>query len=221
MTTRQASLFTPGADFYTYIHKSFRLRLFDAANRIGSIDWTDAGAAAATQALVAHLFTDLREHAEHEQTYWHPLIARVNADAVRGIEAEHALQEHQLDELEALLSDAAAGDIEAARELYRAFNAFLGGFLLHLAEEEQGNPLLWAAYPPADLGDSLHQFHLTIPFNESLRYLETMLPAMSPQERAVLFEGFYEAPPPVKDAIAAVAARVLGPDAPALLQPIA
>ena len=211
--TTQPRLITPGADFYTYIHKSFRVRLFQAAAQAGATDWTDTTEATAMCLTATGLFRDLRDHAEHEATFWHPLIARVNADAVRSIETEHATQDHQLCQLESLLLAANDGDIDAGREFYRALNAFLGDFLLHLAEEEQGNPLLWAAYADEDLGGQLMAFKLSIPLDESLRYLESMLPALNPQDRAAIFEDLMHAPEPVVAAVKALTFRVLGPEA--------
>ena len=212
-TTSSAPLVTPGVDFYTFIHKSFRNRMFEAATMAGRTDWTDSGAARATRVLLEALFFDLEEHAAHEDAFWHPLIAGVNSDALREIETEHALQGHQLAELRSLLATAAAGDAEAGAEFYRAYNVFLGGFLLHLAEEEKGNPLLWAVYREGQLEAAHAAFKLSIPMEESLRHLETMLPAMTPQERAAFLRGFEGAPPLLISAIRELAERLIGPSA--------
>ena len=213
MTTETPALITPGADFYTFIHKSLRSRLFDASVAAGSVDWRDGAAAASLRADIEQLFTDLREHAAHESKFWHPLIARVNPDALRSLETEHASQDHEIEGLQALLSAAADGNIEAGRAFYRAFNAFVGDFLLHLAEEETGNPLLWSAYREGELDGAYHAFKLSMPLEESLRYMETMLPAMNPQDRSILFASLEGAPPFMVEAVRELTVRLLGESA--------
>jgi hypothetical protein len=210
MTTETASLITPGVDFYTFIHKSFRARLFEASVTVGRTDWSNSDHADSARAVIEQLFADLKEHAAHESEFWHPLIARVNPDALRSLEAEHAGQDREMEGMQVLLTQAANGDLEAGQEFYRAFNAFIGDFLLHLAEEETGNPLLWSAYREGQLGDAYNAFRLSLPLEESLRYLETMLPVMNRQERAMLFASMAGAPPPVVEALRAL---VLGEDA--------
>ncbi len=213
MTTETASLITPGVDFYTFIHKSFRSRLFEASVAAGRADWADRAEAASTRAVIEQLFEDLKGHAAHESEFWHPLIARVNPDALRSLEAEHVAQDREIEAMMALLAEAADGDLEAGQAFYRAFNAFIGDFLLHLAEEETGNPLLWAAYRDGQLDDAYHAFKLSIPLDESLRYMESMLPAMSPQDRSLLFASLAGAPPFMVEAIRALTVRVLGESA--------
>ena len=201
---------TAGVDFYTFIHKSFRSRLFGASEAAGRTDWTNAVEAEETRRGISQLFSDLKDHAEHETRFWHPFIAEVNTDALRSLDSEHALQEIQIEEMRRLLDAAAAGDLDAGREFYRAFNAFLGDFLLHLSEEEAGNPLLWAVYREQELGDAYHAFKMTIPMEESLRYMQSMLPAMNPQDRAELFAALEGAPAETLNALSDLAARVLG-----------
>jgi hypothetical protein len=173
-------------DLYATIHKAQRFHMFELASAIGCADME-------TEALaerVRHIIEHLRDHAQNEETYIHPLFDRVGsgADVLR----------HGHEELEAGLQE-----IEHAlgkgrqQDLYATYTRFLGKYLLHLSEEEaMQKQVLWQRYDDHALKAVLDRFKAQRPREKAAADLEFLLPALTVPELVALFLGMKHAVPP-------------------------
>lgn len=174
-------------DLYTIIHKAQRCHLFRLGEAMGRADFSDEGTAnaiaAQTRAWIAHL----RDHANNEEKYIHPLLH----DKAAPIEHEH----HELEAKLAALAEIL--DEKRWSELYTCFTQFLGEYLLHLAEEERLQAeVLWPAYSDVELGAVFNRFKTERAPQAAQEDLELMLPAMSVPELVRMFQGIRVSAPP-------------------------
>ncbi|HEX4448597.1 MAG TPA: hemerythrin domain-containing protein [Polyangiaceae bacterium] len=131
-------------DFYTMVHKGIRQRLFEAVILAGTVDFQDAGAGAKIVSMLTILAREVREHAGHEETFIHPVLAEVMPDMAASLHAGHEEHDRALDEVERAFEVAAAQRTAASGHLaYRALARFVAMFLTHTEEEEAMQPLLW------------------------------------------------------------------------------
>jgi hypothetical protein len=75
-------------DFYTVVHKALRKRLFEAVVLAGTTDYADPEDRLKLEDTVAEILTTLREHAEHEEEFLHPILAEALPEAVQSLRAE-------------------------------------------------------------------------------------------------------------------------------------
>lgn len=195
-------------DLYNFVHKGQRVRLFALSGDIGRADFSDAGQAARVADGLRAMIEHLREHAAIEAEYIHPLYEKLaGLDTAEEFEAEHRLLEQELEALEALAAEA------RWPELHRAYNAFLGRYLVHLAEEEEAQEeLLW----PNDHGEMAEVFARFQKERapEKLRSdLELFLPALSAPELLGMFTGMkLRAPAYVFEFAQGLAAQMTKPE---------
>jgi len=144
-------------DLYTLPHKGFRFWIADVATRLGAADLTDAAAGALLVRDADTLLQQLLAHGDHEDTFIHPLLARLSPDIERTLESQHHQLEPALDGLrrqvgsfhDALERSTVAG---VRLALYRSLQRFAAANLLHLDfEETVVMPLLWSTTEPAEL----------------------------------------------------------------------
>ncbi|MBW3568084.1 MAG: hemerythrin domain-containing protein [Proteobacteria bacterium] len=126
------------ANALTLVHKYIRAELFDVSRLISSAGPEDV---AAIQKAIDAVVELLHQHAEHEEAGFEPHIRERNAGfADRLVEEHRALHA----ELDAIVSSAHALDPDepeactiALLKLHLDWNRFVGGYLLHLDEEER------------------------------------------------------------------------------------
>jgi Hemerythrin HHE cation binding domain len=198
-------------DFYTVVHKALRKRLFEAVVLAGTTDYADAEDRARLTHVVAEIVTTLREHAEHEEEFLHPIIADVLPEAARSLHAEHEAHHRALDEVERAFELAIAErTAEACHGAYRTFARFTAAFLTHIEEEEAGQPRLWELAGEDRLAAGMTAFKHSRTLEQSLTGWANMLPAMNPAERTGLFRALKGgAPGPVVSAALRLAEQVL------------
>jgi hypothetical protein len=191
-------------DLYTLIHKAQRYHLFRLSNEMGRADYSDAAAAAAVYAGLRHLIDHLRDHAKNEETYIHPLFAKLGTKADT-LNQEHHDLESELDNLEKL------ADKKEGKAVYSAYARFLGIYLIHLDEEEKAQAeILWPNYKDEDLAAVFGRFKAERAPAAAKADLEFMLPALSVAELAGMFRGMKaSAPAPAFQGACDLAAKTL------------
>ncbi len=198
-------------DFYTVVHKGLRKRLFESVVLAGTTDYADSDERAKLAVTVAKVVTILREHAQHEDEFLHPIIAEVLPEAARTLTLEHEEHNRALDEVERAFEVAVADRTGAATHLaYRVLARFTADFLAHIEEEEAGQGQVWELAGEACLAAGMTAFKRSRTLDQSLAGWAEMLPAMNAAERAAMFRGLRaEAPAAVLTAASRLAERVL------------
>jgi hypothetical protein len=181
-------------DFYTIVHKGLRKRLFEAVVLVGTTNYADPDDRAKLAATVAEVVTVLREHAQHEDEFLHPIIAEVLPEAARTLTLEHEEHNRALDEVERAF-DVAERTGEVTHLAYRVLARFTAHFLLHLEEEEAGQAQVWELAGEARFAAGMTAFKRSRTLAQNLAGWVTMLPAMNPAERAAMFRGLRAAAP--------------------------
>ena len=147
-------------DLYSEIHKAQRLALFDLVSRAGSIAPDDETATADLVVSVTSMIEELTRHATAEEEIVHPLLAVRDLRVLNKLHDAHVRIEGYLGRV---ADDAAAlerGDSpDALQDLYRSLSRFTAGYLFHIAnEEDEGMPVLQAAYSDEQLSLTLSEF---------------------------------------------------------------
>jgi hypothetical protein len=194
-------------DLYTTIHKAQRFHMFQLANAIGGADLRDQQTADTIVERVRHILEHLRDHAQNEETYIHPLFDAAGS-AADPLRHEHDQLEADVQELERVLGEA------RLKDLYSVYARFLGKYLLHLSEEEDAQrDVLWPRYDDDTLRAVLERFKAERPREKAAADLEFILPALSTPELMTLLEGVRRsASDDVFDHVCQQATRVLGAD---------
>jgi iron-sulfur cluster repair protein YtfE (RIC family) len=131
-------------DFYTAVHKGLRKRLFEAVILAGATDYAASEDRAKLAFVVGEIVTTLRQHAEHEEEFLHPILAEVMPEAAQSLHADHVEHNRALDEVESAFAVALVERTDAAgHRAYRTLARFTARFLEHIEEEEEGQPRLW------------------------------------------------------------------------------
>lgn len=192
----------PRIDFYSGIHKGLRRLLFAMAARMGAADYGNSAEVAALQAEWEFLAEHMRRHSLNEDRFMHPLLLRHVPVDFAQMEAEHHDLEPELERLEAsvrALSTIAepAERLAAGKALYRAFNRFVAGYLVHIDEEEdQVLPRLWAVCPDAELEAMMAEFKASVPPEVMAGNLEMLMPALAPHEQVGMLQMLKAGAPP-------------------------
>jgi hypothetical protein len=196
---------TMRVDLYATIHKAQRFHMFDLANAIGCADVASDAVAAALADRVRLMIEHLRDHAQNEEMYIHPLFDRAGAGA-DSLRDGHEELDGDLQEIEHALREGRHHD------LYATYTRFVGKYLLHLNEEEHAQKqVLWQCYDDQVLSAVLDRFKAERPREKAAADFEFILPALSIPELARLFQGMKHAvPPQVFDRACDQARRLLG-----------
>ena len=177
-------------DFYTVVHKALRKRLFDVVVLAGTTDYADPDERAKFATTVAEVVTILRDHAQHEDEFLHPIIAEVLPDVAHTLTSEHVEHNRALDEVERAFEVAMAERTGAAAHLaYRVLARFTAHFLLHIEEEEAGQVQVWELAGEVRFAAGMTAFKRSRTLDQTLAGWANMLPAMNPPERAAMFRG--------------------------------
>jgi hemerythrin-like domain-containing protein len=203
-------------DPYSGIHKSQRARLFDLGRRAGALGPDDVEAVRALAAEARALLADIREHAEHEDTFFRPWLETLDPSLAARFDAEHRELEpvlHGLENRAAAVENGPGEDGGAWNRFYSDFMRFTARYLLHIDGEEAAIvPALWARYTDAEIGAEIQRFLATLSPAQRAAQMGWMLPAMSHEERTQLL-GMVRAgsPPEAFEGLRRLAATVLDP----------
>lgn len=204
-------------DFYTFIHKAIRRRLFAVADTAAVADLSEARALAALDAELSELLALLRDHAADEERFIHPLLETHLPEAHRTLTAEHVAHTGEIDALERYWTAVRAEtdpDRRGARglEFYRSLCDFIGCYLGHLADEERLLPEIWRRTSEEQLRRVTAAFQGSRSAPQAERDLRLVLPALSRPERVVLLRRLRAVvPEPVFARACAAAQQALDP----------
>ncbi len=201
----------PRTDFYTMVHKGLRKRLFEAVVLAGTTDHADSDQRARLALTVRDVVRVLREHAEHEETFLHPIIASVLPEVAGSLRLEHEEHHRELDEVERAFEVAAAEKTAAVgHRAYRALARFTARFLAHIEEEEAGQPRLWETADEGRLAAGMIAFQRSRTLEQTVAGWAMMFPAMNAAEHAGMLRTLKgRAPEPVFTAAMQLAEKVL------------
>ena len=203
----------PRTDLYTNYHKRLRGDLFDLAIRVGRADFSDPRVREPLRHDLEALVLRLREHAQHEESFIHPLLEQVLPEVDDALRTAHGAHEADLDRLDALIEAACAARTPAAGlALYRGLNHFIAGFLFHLEAEEEVMPMLQERLPEAALAGAMAAFRASRTPEQGRADLAGMMPFLAPAERAAIYQGMRRAlPEEVFEGMCRLAEAVLEP----------
>lgn len=191
-------------DLYTFVHKAQRFHMFRLCERIGSADFSQKAEAAEISNQFQELIEHLKDHAQNEKTYIHPLYQKISS--VGGhFDKEHDDLEIEIHKLEKILKE------ERWSELYATYTKFIGTYLLHIDEEEGAQrEVLWKNYEDDVLGATFMRFKAERPALLAKNDFEFMLPALSVPELTQMFQGMKaSAPAQVFEGACDTAARLV------------
>lgn len=198
----------PRIDLYAHIHKALRLMMMDTLQHLGRLDASDTQDLAAGLGQLDALLDAATHHIEHENEFVHPAIEARRTGASAAIEVEH--DEH-LETIAGLRAEAAAlralPSAAAAHRLYLQVAAFVADNFQHMAVEEQRhNQALWDTCSDEELLGIHGRILAAVTPQEMSMTLRWMIPALTPDERALVIGGM---PPEVRPAVLASARSLL------------
>jgi hypothetical protein len=163
-------------DPYSFVHKAQRARLFTLVIDAGRADQDDHRDVETIGGAVRALVRELRNHADHEEKYIHPLLRSCAPSLASQLEEEHHDVDRQMIDLER-----AAG----SADLYRSLTNFTASYLRHLElEEGSALPALWKGHTDEELMQVRLSCRGARSEVENLTSALSQLPTLSPSERA-------------------------------------
>lgn len=198
-------------DLYGPVHKGMRRGHLIMVQRLGAANF-----AADQTALLADLRRHLRIAALHlkdEAQFIHPALEERQPGAAGAIEEQH-LDHHDHhcaieDLMVALERGPEAMSVQLGRELYLAFTRYVGEDMAHMAHEEEVVwPQLCALFTDAELIEMELKIIGSLAPEDTMSFMQLMIPAMNRSERVMLLSGMKQgAPPEVYAAVIDNAAR--------------
>ncbi|MFG2191329.1 hemerythrin domain-containing protein [Streptomyces sp. NPDC048639] len=184
----------PKIDLYRNVHMGQRARLFALAVDVGSADTTDPEPLKAVVDRCLAMTQELREHADHEDAFIHPLLRDRAPAAAGALDAEHLRLDAALAELDAhagaLPVTPAAERTDAQHRLYLALNELISAYLAHLhAEETVAMPALRNSCGDDELAAVFQAFLTSRTPDERALDMRRMLFALPPSVRAEIAPG--------------------------------
>jgi hypothetical protein len=177
-------------DIYTLIHKAQRVHLFGLSFQVALADMSDETQVAAIEETLVEIIKHLKEHAEHEECFIHPLFAEIGTQAVK-FNSEHNEIDKQLQKLEVIIAE------KKWHELYAEFNKFLAFYLKHQNDEEEAQrEVLWKHFDDQRLNDVMNNFKTSRTLEQTLKDFEFILPTLSVPEITAIFSNFKKTAPP-------------------------
>ncbi|MEU6082981.1 hemerythrin domain-containing protein [Streptomyces sp. NPDC047108] len=184
----------PKIDLYRNVHMGQRARLFALAVDVGSADVADPKAVSEVIDRCLAMTGELREHADHEDTFIHPLLRDRAPQAAAALDAEHLRLDAALAELDAhagaLPLTPAAERPDAQHRLYLALNELISAYLAHLhAEETVAMPALRNSCGEDELRAAFRGFLASRTSEERALDMQRMLFALPPSVREEIAPG--------------------------------
>jgi hypothetical protein len=204
----------PTLDLYREVHKGLRRALFGVCEMAGALDPEDETARQEFVSRFADLDLMLTLHHGHEDAGpLGDLIARITPEFVAELEAAHAGAVDGLAELRSAVATFGPGS-GTAEQLYGHISAFTAGYLAHMNFEEK---TVMAALTERSTFDELLAVQIgirtSVPPDQMVVFMRSMLPAMNPDERTDMLGGMKAgAPPEIFDIFWATACDVLTAD---------
>lgn len=176
-------------DLYTFVHKAQRLHMFRLSEAIGSADLSQVDEVDDIEKQLVELIDHLKDHAQNEKNYIHPLYQKVGAVGDH-FDGEHESLDIEIHKIEKIMQE------KRWNELYTVYARFLGIYLLHIDEEEASQrEILWKHYDDKVLSETFMRFKSERPQHLAKKDFEFMLPALSVPELTKMFRGIKASAP--------------------------
>lgn len=174
--------------------------MLDVTTRSGRVDFNDAQQLAAFRAEVQKAFTLLAAHADHENEWIAPVIAKHApelADHIGAAHDEHEAHFHAiLSGLDAIDASSADAPVKGHR-IVVALSRFFGDLMVHMAdEEEKVMPAIWSVMTEAAVEKLHHDLVASVPPDEMAQWAVYMIPAANTPERVAMLGGMKMSAPP-------------------------
>lgn len=188
---RVAAATEPRCNMYAGIHKALRAAMADTLVAVGRVDALDEQELERTGERVRDLLEFCRVHLRHENEFLHPAIESRAPGATAAVAHDHDEHLRHIELLASAVATLPASAPEARRaaagSLYGELALFIAENFHHMhVEETAHNAVLWARYTDAELV-AMHEAMLaSVPPEEMMPALRWLVPAMDPQERAML-----------------------------------
>ncbi len=180
-------------NYYQSIHKTLRRLLFLFSIELGAADMT---CDEHVKSLVQHyqrVKDYLEDHAMHEESYFHPFIQKHIPKECEDLEREHQAQDLVLQRISTLFDEVLKEKSSLQRQncgwsLYLMVNQFIAGYLQHLEQEEAHiMPALWQKCDDKTLLEPMQAFIQSMTKEDFHSSKNDFLPAISPQEKVLIF----------------------------------
>jgi len=181
-------------DFYTQVHKKQRKMLFALTAKIGDANFEDSTIVTDIHNDLTLVTKELRQHAFHEETFVHPLLARKIPRSEKTLHEEHEMLKKYLDDLEINYNHLQTTLPhykklqEQGLEFYRMLNRFISTYFIHINEEEYTIQNLWEIAMDAELTGMMIAFQTYDGVEKGQKWLDTHLPTMSIDEQQLMFK---------------------------------
>lgn len=171
---------------YTVIHKYIRVEINNITKLAGSCDFLNRNQYENFVSEFKKLVTTLDNHAEREDTHFHPLLKNINSDLLDPLEKEHSHLDAMVKSLQKELTNIKTRD--DSHRFYLNLLQFQTAYFNHLDNEEtQIMPELHAHFDDTKLRQVNGQLLQTIPRDENVAVMKKMLPVLNHQERVEIF----------------------------------
>lgn len=198
-------------DLYGAVHKGLRKAQCELLPRLGSADFSLPQTALLAE--LRGLLALAASHVQHEDHHIHNALKARGAVSVERLDDQHDDHRKTFAELEAIIAGIegapAAQRPALGRRLYLAFSAYVAHDLEHMFEEETvAAPQLWSLFTDAELAEIENRIVGSLPPEKSMAFMQIMIPASRPDERAAMLGGMkQQAPREAFDAVMEFAAR--------------
>jgi len=178
-------------DLYTTPHKALRVLLFDAVTAVGRTDFGNEEDLAGTLVEVRRALRFTGLHTAQEDREIHPLLHSLAPELAADLEAAH----DRLDGLACRVEESlrrmegarTAERVSLGRSLQLSLGPLVADHLEHMAlEEARASRILWAHCADAELRAVQERMLAPVPSAELAEWLELVLRAGTPHERAAL-----------------------------------
>lgn len=177
-------------DLYRAVHKGQRDRMFAIARDLGMTSPADESAVREVAQRCLAITDELREHAENEDAFIHPLLRARAPEAAEQLDAEHVRLDVCLASLDEEVADLLAATQERSEilhQVYLSYNQLLSAYLSHLhIEETVAMPALWRTCTDPELGEILRSFSASRSPEQRAGDMRKMLPSLSHDERVAM-----------------------------------
>ncbi len=202
-------------DIYRLIHKGLRSYLTDTLLNLGRMDARSDADLQAGLTQLRGLLQFCQNHLEHENTFVHPALDKVQPGCAESMYDHHHHHEAMIADLrgaaDQLQATPATQRDALAANLYRALAVFVADNLAHMHEEEtRNNAILWQGYSDDEIRAIEHTSVSSLSPEKNAEVMQWMLPAMNHQERHEFLCGMRrEAPQGVFAGVLDIAKRTL------------